>query len=98
MYARGYEFLPARLGNSQALKFSVEDGKVRLPFRALEGMGETAASSLVDEYEKQYFTSEQDIMGRTSINLTNLETLRQHGVLEGIPESDQIDFFTMMQK
>ena len=66
MYARGYEFLPARLGNSQALKFSVEDGKVRLPFRALEGMGETAASSLVDEYEKQYFTSEQDIMGRNA--------------------------------
>ena len=96
MYARGYEFLPARLGHSKALKFFVEDGKVRLPFRALEGMGETAAGSLVEEYEKQYFSSIEDMMSRTSVNSSNLDILRQHGVLEGIPDSDQMNLFSML--
>ena len=93
MYARGYEFLPARLGASKATKFSVEDGKVRLPFRALEGMGETAAESLTREFEKCIFTSVEDISLRTQVNSTNMETLREHGVLEGLPESDQLSLF-----
>ena len=93
MYARGYEFLPARLGSSAATKFKVEDGKVRLPFRALEGMGETAALSLTDEYKKQRFSSIEDISTRTSVNNTNMETLREYGVLDGLPESDQLTLF-----
>ena len=31
MYARGYEFLPARLGISDGTKFGTKDGKVVLP-------------------------------------------------------------------
>lgn len=96
MYARGYEFLPARLGHSKAVQFFVEDGKVRLPFRALEGLGETAARSLVEEYEKQPFSSIEDMMGRTSVNSSNLDTLRQYEVLEGIPDSDQMNLFSML--
>ena len=94
MYARGYEFLPARLGASHATKFTVEDGKVRIPFRALEGMGETAAVSLAEEYEKCRFSSVEDISIRTSVNNTNMETLREHGVLDGLPESDQLSLFS----
>jgi DNA polymerase-3 subunit alpha (Gram-positive type) len=95
MYARGYQFLPARLGHSKATRFSVEDGKVRLPFRALEGVGETAAISLVEAYEKGPFSSIEDISTRTSVNSSNMETLREHGVLEGLPESDQLTLFAL---
>ncbi len=95
MYARGIEFLPARLGKSDALRFGVEDGKIRLPFRALEGMGEAAAISLKREFEKQPFSSIEDLSSRTSVNSSNIETLRKHGVLDGIPESDQLSLFAM---
>lgn len=95
MYARGYEFLPVKFGCSKGMKFSVEGGKVRLPFRALEGMGETAALSIESEYEKREFSSVEDLMVRTSVNSSNIETLRAHGVLEGIPESDQVSLFDL---
>ena len=51
MYARGYEFKDITLGESEALKFGISDGKVLLPFITLPGMGETAARSFVDEYD-----------------------------------------------
>ncbi|MEI3500903.1 MAG: PolC-type DNA polymerase III, partial [Anaerovoracaceae bacterium] len=95
MYARGIEFLPAELGKSQAVRFAVEDGKIRIPFRALEGMGETAALSLEREYAKQPFSSIEDMSSRTSVNSSNIETLREHGVLNGMSESDQLTLFSM---
>ena len=56
MYARGYEFLPARLGISDGTKFGTKDGKVVLPFVAVSGVGETAARSLADEYKAVSYT------------------------------------------
>lgn len=93
MYARGYEFLPVEFGRSRGTDFTVEDGKVRLPFRALEGMGITAAMSIEEEYRKREFSSVEDLMMRTGINSSNAETLKKHGVLDGIPESDQMSLF-----
>ena len=46
MLSRGYAFLPIELGKSRGNKYIVEDGKVRLPFCALKGVGGTAAASL----------------------------------------------------
>ncbi len=95
MYARGLEFLPAELGVSDSMKFTVENGKVRIPFRALEGMGETAARSLTEEYEKRRFSSIEDMMTRTTVNSSNLEMLRGHGILDGMQESDQMSLFDL---
>ena len=95
MYARGYEFLPVEFGKSRGLKFWVEDGKVRLPFRALEGMGETAAQSIEEEYSKREFSSVEDLVTRTGVNTNNVEVLRSHGVLDGIPDSEQISLFDL---
>ncbi|MDO5603303.1 MAG: PolC-type DNA polymerase III, partial [Oscillospiraceae bacterium] len=46
MLARGYEFAPIELGKSEAKRYMVEDGKIRLPFMAMKGIGEAAAHSL----------------------------------------------------
>jgi phosphate starvation-inducible PhoH-like protein len=52
MFSRGYEFAEPVLGTAQACRFSVVDGKVMLPFNAVNGIGDTAAESLVAAYEE----------------------------------------------
>ena len=93
MYARGYEFAPAQLGISHATKFFAHDGKVLLPFVALSGVGENAAKALVAEYEKAPYETIEEMVERAGVNKTAVEALRNHGVLEGLPESDQLSFF-----
>lgn len=93
MYARGYEFLPAEIGISDATRFMVRDGKVLLPFLALGGVGENAARKLAEEAEKKEFFSIDDAKNRAKLNRTAVEALRNHGVFKGLPESDQLCFF-----
>ena len=93
MYARGYEFSPARLGISEAAKFGVDDGRVRLPYMAIEGVGETAANAFYTEYELKPFDTIEEAVKRARLNRTAVEGLRNHGVFEGLPETDQLSMF-----
>ena len=82
-----------KLGESCASKFKILDGKVLLPFMTLSGMGEAAANSLVDEYNKKPYETIEEITKRAKINKSSLEGLRARGVLKGLPETDQLSFF-----
>ena len=93
MYSRGYEFAPARLGKSKALKFWSDEGKVLLPFVALEGVGDSAAKALADAYDEKPFFTIEEAVNRAKLNKTAVEALRAHGVFEGLPETDQLSLF-----
>ena len=81
------------LGESEAARFKISDGKVLLPFMALSGMGETAARSLADEYNVKPYETIEEITKRAKINKSSVEALRVRGVLKGLPETDQLSFF-----
>ncbi|MBQ6400905.1 MAG: PolC-type DNA polymerase III [Firmicutes bacterium] len=93
MCARGFAFAPARLGRSDATRFTVDEGKVRLPFVAINGVGENAARSLAEGYRRQPYLTVEDVGARGRVNKAALEELRAHGVLEGLPETAQISLF-----
>ena len=64
-----------------------------LPLVAIEGVGETAAASLVDEYKKKPFDTIEEAIQRGKLNKTAVEGLRNHGVFAGLPETDQLCMF-----
>ena len=93
MFSRGYEFAEPVLGTAQACRFSVVDGKVMLPFNAVNGIGDTAAESLVAAYEEREFSTIDDVRSRTRLSATNIDDLKRHGLFAGLPESAQMSIF-----
>lgn len=46
MLARGYEFAPIRIRKIRAKTYTIEDGKIRLPYMSMKGLGESVANAL----------------------------------------------------
>lgn len=93
MYSRGFEFLNAKLGESHASKFRVKDGKVLLPFVAIEGVGDTAAVCLYEEFKLKPFDTIEEASIRAKLNKTAVLGMKNHGIFSGLPETDQLCMF-----
>ena len=93
MLARGIEVLPVDIYRSKAKKFVIEDGKIRLPFCSLAGIGESAAESLAKCAEEGEYLSIDDITVRSKVTKAVVETLRECGALRDLPESAQMSLF-----
>ena len=93
MLARGIEVLPVDIYKSKAKKFVIEDGKIRLPFCSLSGIGESAAESLAKCAEEGDYLSVDDITMRAKVTKAVVETLRDCGALGDLPESAQMSLF-----
>ncbi len=93
MYERGIEFLPADLYESDAVKFRNVDGKILPPLNAFSGVGESAAHAIADAAKKGKFLSVEDLKVKSGITKAVIETLEKNGILKGLPETSQIDFF-----
>ncbi len=91
---RGVEFLPIDLYKSHWYQFTVEDNKIRLPFTAVAGLGEAAAKSLYEQAKVvESFISCDELQSRTGITKAVIQSLRDLGVLNGIPDTSQMTFF-----
>ncbi len=93
MYARNVEFLPVRVFHSDARRFLPEDGKVRLPFSSLAGVGASAAEHICDALSSGRATTVEELESEPGVGRSIVELLRQHGCLEGLPESNQLTLF-----
>lgn len=93
MYARGYEFSDAVLGESQALRFMVKDGRVLLPYVALPNVGEQAAKQFFEAYREKPYETIEEAQSRSGINKSVTETFKAHGLFKGLPETDQLSLF-----
>ena len=95
MLARGIEFLPVDIYKSDARIYKIEDGKIRLPFGAVDGIGENAAVALAKAREDGGgdFLSYDDLMARAGVGKCVCEALKNAGALGDMPESNQISLF-----
>ncbi|MDI3316527.1 MAG: PolC-type DNA polymerase III [Bacillota bacterium] len=93
MALRGIRFLPIDLERSDRSRFLVEEGALRPPFVAIQGLGARAAEAIVAAREEAPFLSREDLQRRARLSRAVMELLEKHGVLAGLPLSDQMVLF-----
>mgnify|MGYP001537074653 FL=1 len=97
MLQRGCQFLPIELGKSYASKYVVEDGKVRLLFTAIRGLGEAAAVALEQAtIHGQEYISVEELQQASGVAQSVFDKLHEVGALGNLPETSQVDLFSLM--
>ncbi len=93
MMSRGIEVLPIDLKKSHAVKYVPENGKMRLPFGALAGVGEKAAWQLYNAAQEGNFISKEEFQVEAGVSKTVVAMLSDMGVLGDLPDTNQISMF-----
>lgn len=93
MYARGINFLPIDLYLSDSKKFEIEDGSIRPPLNALQGLGGAAAQNIVEARKSGEFLSIDELRTKAKISKSVIEILERNNCLAGMPESNQLCLF-----
>ena len=95
MLARGVELLPVDIYKSDATVYKIEDGKIRLAFSSVNGVGINAAKALQKAREDGggEFISVEDLHNRSGVSYSVIQTLVDMGCMGNIPQSNQISLF-----
>lgn len=88
MTSRGIKFLPVDVMKSSATVYEVEDGNLRIPFSAVDSLGESIAIDIVQKREEKAFTSKKDILKRTRLSQTLYELFDIMHSFGNLPEED----------
>lgn len=95
MYARGFEFHKLDIYRAKATKFQIIDGKLMPSLLSIDGLGETAARSIEEGAKAGKFLSKEDFMARCHVGQSISDLLSGLGILDGLPESNQLSFTDM---
>ncbi len=84
------------LYKSDATQFLIEDEALRCPFTSLSGFGEGAALGIMETREGGYISIE-DLKNKAKLSSSTIELLRECGALNGLNDTNQVDFFSLMK-
>ena len=92
-YERGFDFLPVDIYKSHATKFVPENGKIRLPFACLPGLGGAAAENIMNAMQSGSVFSVDELKTKGKVSKSVLELLEKNGALRGMSKTNQISMF-----
>ena len=90
---RGVEFKNVDLYESAAYEFKLKEGKLLPPLISLQGLGNSAAESIVESRNNREYKSVEDLVNRSSVTKTVVEVLTDHGCLDNLPEKNQLSLW-----
>ena len=94
-YLRGFSFSNIDLYDSEATRFKIVGNTLRPPFKAISGLGESAAWDLVKcrEGGKRFISVEEVQAACTRVSQSHLDMLRDMGALGDMPTTSQMSLF-----
>ena len=93
MMSRGYFFLPVDLKRSHATDYLIEDGKLRIPFGAISGIGTKAAEKLYETAQHGNYISVDEFQEQSGASKATIDALDALGALGNLPKSNQLSLF-----
>ena len=93
MYARGYDFCPIDIFKARAHHCQIVDGKIMPRLDCIDGLGDKAADGVTDAVKDGPFLSIDDFIDRTKVSKTVTDHMVELGLLEGLPQSNQLSLF-----
>ena len=75
------------------MKYVPENGKMRLPFGALSGVGEKAAYAIYEAAQAGNYISKEDFQLEAGVSKTIIQNLSDLGAFKDLPETNQISMF-----
>ena len=93
--ARGIKFKQIDIARSDGANFVMDeaDNALILPFRALDGLGDSVANKIIEERNNKPFYSIEDFGSRGKVNQTTVDKMRSMGIFAGMPETSQLSLF-----
>ena len=93
MYLRGIKPKMINLWDSDSFRFKIANGQLLCPFISLQGLGEIAAKKIVETRESGEITSVEDLQNKAKLTKNVVQVLKENGILEGLPEKNQLTLF-----
>ena len=95
LYARGFKVLPVSLEESSATQFIIKDEEKALlpPLIAIDGLGASQAEDIVRGRQEKPYSSLEDMKKRGKVGDSMIEKFKYLGIVEQLPELDQIVLF-----
>ncbi|MBO5551687.1 MAG: PolC-type DNA polymerase III, partial [Lachnospiraceae bacterium] len=99
MYARGFEFCPIDLYRVSARSFQIIDDKIMPSLSSISAIGVKAADALISKINETKeggpFLSKDDFCARSGASPAMADRLQELGILEEMPESNQLSLFDL---
>lgn len=91
---RGIKIKMVDIDKSEATDFKILDKHTILaPFNAVPGLGDNAAKQIVAARAEKKFLSKEDLAKRGKVSQTIMNYFEDNGVLEGMPDENQLSLF-----
>lgn len=90
---RGYDFSMVDLYKSDSEEWKIDGNTLIAPFNSVPGLGDNVAKRIVAARAEGEFLSKEDLAQRGGVSKTLMDFFNENGVLEGMPDENQLALF-----